>query len=141
MAGMLEKMKSWLFAEEDPEEVLEPENGQRRELRRRKRSSFISLHAPREGEIFIRKPKSQEDGPFCVDCLRDDRPVVVNLKGLEQHEARRVFDFLKGAIYALDGQMEEAGESIFVLTPRGVEISAEIDSATASDQIDFWQDT
>ena len=35
---------------------------------------------------------------------------------------RRIFDFVSGAVYALDGTVEKVTKGIFVITPNGVEI-------------------
>ena len=137
MAGVLERMKCWLFAEEEEEEP-GAAPGPRAEPRKNRRGPLLSLRPPRDDEIYIRKPRAQDDAPACADCLVAGRPVVVNLKYLEDTEARRVFDFLKGAVYALDGHMEEAGDGIFLLTPRGTEISAEVESPSGRDR-SFWE--
>ena len=70
-------------------------------------------------------------------------PVVVNLKSLEPDTALRVFDFLAGVVYAIEGQMESVGDGIFLLTPKEVEIATELAESAAADEPDhvgFWQE-
>lgn len=126
MSGVLERVKGWLFAEDDDDGGVAPtatETGARPRL---------LLH-PRQDEIFVRWPKSLDDAQVCADCLKARRPVVVNLKVLEEHKARRVLDFLGGVVYAIDGHLEQAGDGIYVLTPSSTLITAETDDRSTVD--------
>jgi cell division inhibitor SepF len=138
MVRVIERMKDWLFADDEEETVEFQEEGPA-DLPRRKKTPLISLHSSRSEEIHIRKPSCQDDAPVCADCLRARRPVIVNLKALDTQQARRVFDFLKGVVYALEGHIEEAGEGIFLLTPRNVDIMADQERRREVQQ-DFWQE-
>ena len=142
MIGMLDRVKGWLFEEEDGNDGSVVQTDFHHTTKRRK-PSLLSLHSTREEEIFIRRPRSREDAPICADCLRARCPVVVNLKSLEPETALRVFDFLAGVVYAIEGQMEAVGDGIFLLTPKEVEIATEFDDGSAeseSDHIGFWQE-
>ena len=126
MSGVLERVKGWLFAEDDDDGGVAPaatETGARPRL---------LLH-PRQDEIFVRWPKSLDDAQVCADCLKARRPVVVNLKVLEEHKARRVLDFLFGVVYALDGHLEQAGDGIYVVTPSSTLITSETDEGSTVD--------
>lgn len=142
MSGMFDRVKGWLFEEDDVEDItLAPGEGQPA-LRRRK-PSILSLHGSRGEEIFIRRPRSREDAPVCADCLRARCPVIVNLKSLDNETALRVFDFLAGVVYAIDGQMEAVGEGIFLLTPKEVDITADPEGQqheTKPEEVGFWQE-
>jgi len=141
MLGVFDRVKGWLFedGEEAPAATAEPHP-----VLRKRKSSLLSLHSSRSEEIFIRRPRSREDAPVCADCLRARCPVIINLKSLDSETALRVFDFLAGVVYALDGQMEAVGEGIFLLTPREVEIAAEFDDRDRAhvqpEQVGFWQE-
>ena len=125
MSGVLERVKGWLFAEDDDGGVAPAttETGARPRL---------LLHS-RQDEIFVRWPKSLDDAQVCADCLKARRAVVVNLKVLEEHKARRVLDFLGGVVYAIDGHLEQAGDGIYVLTPSSTLITAETDDRSTVD--------
>jgi len=132
MSGVLERVKGWLFAEDDGDETPAPVS---REPGARPR---LLLH-PRQDEIFVRWPKSLDDAQVSADCLKARRPVVVNLKVLEEHTARRVLDFLGGVVYAIDGNLEQAGDGIYVLAPGNMLITAEGDEQPAVAG-DLWAD-
>jgi len=137
MSGLLERMKSWLFAEEEDgygAPATEEEPGAPAPRRNR----LIPIHS-RAGEIFIRRPRNQEEARICVDCLRGRRAVVVNLKDVQQEHAQRAFDFLAGATYALGGQLEQAGDGVFLVTPHSIGIMAE-DAQQVAPRSGFWQE-
>jgi len=135
--SLLERVKSWLFAED--EDGFEPGAAEEEPgLPAPRRSRLIPIHS-RAGEIFIRRPRNQEEARICVDCLRGRRAVVVNLKDVQTEHALRVFDFLAGATYALGGQVEQAGEGVFLVTPQNIGIMAE-EASQASPRSTFWQE-
>jgi len=136
MSGVMDRVKSWLFAED--EEGLEPLNLQEETEAPRKRSRLIPLH-PRAGDIFIRRPRNQDEAKICVDCLRGRRAVVVNLKDVQPEDALRVFDFLTGACYAVGGQVEQAGDKVYLVTPQNIGIMAE-ETSQVTPRSDFWQE-
>jgi len=128
---MLERVKGWLFAEEELEPEPLPESGQAA-----RRKPILSLHSSRStDEIFLRRPKSLEDAQVCADCLKARRPVVVNVNAMDDLKARRVLDFLGGVIYAVDGYLESAGEGIYLLTPNSVVITAETNGRRADETL------
>ncbi len=136
MSGVMDRVKSWLFAED--EEGLEPLNITEETEVPRKRSRLIPLH-PRSGDIFIRRPRNQDEAKICVDCLRGRRAVIVNLKDVQPEDALRVFDFLTGACYAVGGQVEQAGDKVYLVTPQNIGIMAE-ETSQVTPRSDFWQE-
>jgi len=136
MSGLLERFRSWLFAE-DVELLDYPDEEQEPDVLSRRRGRLIALPS-RSGEIFVRRPQNQEEARICVDCLRGRRAVVLNIKDLQPGHAARVFDFLAGAAYALGGQIEPVGDGVYLATPRNIGIMAE--EAQASQQANSWQE-
>lgn len=139
---VLNKMKSWLFAEEpDVYESLNLEAESEAPVNGRRASRLIPLHS-RPGEIFIRRPRNQEEAKICVDCLRGRRAVVVNLKDVPPEDALRVFDFLAGSIYAVGGQLEQAGDKVYLVTPQNIGIMAEdaVNQVAPAPRASFWQE-
>ncbi|HUT74340.1 MAG TPA: cell division protein SepF [Armatimonadota bacterium] len=131
MSGVVERVKGWLFAEDDGDETAAPVSADRGAKPR------LLLH-PRQDEIFVRWPKSLDDAQVCADCLKARRPVIVNLRMLEDLQARRVLDFLGGVVYAIDGHLEQAGDGIYVLAPAAMLITAEADEQPVA--ADLWSD-
>lgn len=77
--------------------------------------------------LVVIEPKGFEDCPRLVDSLKARKPVIINLENLEQDIARKVFDFLSGATYALNGNVQKVANDIFVFAPENVDIAGNID--------------
>ncbi len=75
-----------------------------------------------------------------MDCLRGRRAVIVNLKDVPSEDALRVFDFLTGAVYAVGGQVEQAGDKVYLVTPQSIGIMAEETLAQVTPRASFWQE-
>lgn len=137
MFGILDRIKTVLFADDDYVAAADEYDDQDAPPRRRERLIKLSSRA---GEIFIRRPRNQEEAKICVDCLRGRRAVVVNLKEVQAEHALRVFDFLSGATYALGGQLEQAGDGVYLLTPQNIGIMAEDEDTPTTPRSDIWQE-
>jgi cell division inhibitor SepF len=138
MFGIVDRIKSVLFAEDEYGIAPAGEEDEEQPTPRR-RERLIKLNS-RSGEIFIRRPRNQDEARICVDCLRGRRAVVVNLKDVQPEHALRVFDFLAGATYAVGGQLEQAGESVYLLTPQNIGIMAEEEKAASTPNSDIWRE-
>ncbi len=139
MFGIVDRIKSMLFAEGEYAVVPAGEEYEGQEPVPRRRERLIKLNS-RAGEIFIRRPRNQDEARICVDCLRSRRAVVINLKDVQPQHALRVFDFLAGATYAVGGQLEQAGDGVYLLTPQNIGVMAEDDGAPTTPNSDVWQE-
>jgi cell division inhibitor SepF len=68
-------------------------------------------------------PEDFNDSPKLVDSLKARKPVIINLENLETDVARRIFEFLSGATYALNGNVQKIANNIFVFAPENVDVS------------------
>jgi cell division inhibitor SepF len=74
-------------------------------------------------DIMVIDPKSFDECAKLVDTLKSKKPVIVNLERVETETARKIFDFLSGATYALDGDLQKIANNIFVFLPENIGIS------------------
>lgn len=74
--------------------------------------------------LVLIEPKSFDECPKLVDCLKGRRPVIINLEKLETEVARKIFDFMSGATYALAGNVQKVANNIFIFAPENVDIAA-----------------
>lgn len=81
-------------------------------------------------EVLVLEPSSFDDAPGIVRKIRDNITVVVNLKNTDLAQARKIFDFLNGAVFALDGTINKIADNVFILAPRKVFVSTEMDTST-----------
>ena len=78
-------------------------------------------------KMVVLEPKGFEEAPKLVDNLKSRKPVIVNLERLESDTARKIFDFLSGATYALNGNVQKVANNIFVFAPENVDINSSVE--------------
>ncbi|MBT5855396.1 cell division protein SepF [bacterium] len=73
-------------------------------------------------EIKIEEPRIYEDSLNIATTLRENKPVIVNLKHLDSSTGKRLIDFVCGTAYAINGHMVKIGDNIFLFTPEEMQI-------------------
>ena len=77
--------------------------------------------------ISIQEPLDYEtDAPSVINDILDKKVVVLNLEMVDADMRQRIFDFVSGAVYALDGTVERVTKGIFVISPKGVEVDSTV---------------
>ena len=56
--------------------------------------------------MVIVEPDTFDDSQSIADYIRDRKPVVINFESTPDDIAKRVVDFVSGATYALDGNIQ-----------------------------------
>ena len=79
---------------------------------------------------MIIEPKNIDECRKLIDNLKARKPVIVNLEKVETDLARKMFDFLSGATYALSGNIQRINQNIYLFAPENVNIKALVDRAT-----------
>lgn len=87
-------------------------------------------------KIVVIEPKGFDECPKLVDNLKSRKPVIINLEKIETDTARKIFDFLSGATYALNGNVQKIANNIFVFLPENVDVS----TSTSHKGIVFGED-
>ncbi|KQX11378.1 MULTISPECIES: cell division protein SepF [Streptomyces] len=67
-------------------------------------------------------PDGFRDARGIGELFRDGVPVIVNLTGMEPHDAKRVVDFAAGLAFGLRGSIERVATRVFLLTPADTQI-------------------
>lgn len=68
-------------------------------------------------------PQSFGDAKILADEFKRQIPVVMNIQDVDRDLARRLIDFSSGVCYSLGGSMDKLATNVFLLTPKGVEVS------------------
>jgi len=63
------------------------------------------------------EPHNMEEATAVGDEIKRQNPVVMNLEGIEQGEARRIRDFIGGVAYGVNGYMRKIGTWVYVCSP------------------------
>jgi cell division inhibitor SepF len=73
-------------------------------------------------EVVVMTPARFEDAMAAVQAVQQLKTVVLHLGAMEPDEAQRTIDFVSGGVYAMDGQSERLGETVFLFAPALVRI-------------------
>jgi len=74
-------------------------------------------------EVSLMEPRSFDEMPKAIQALRERKTVILNLTMMEPDQAQRAVDFVAGGTFAIDGNQERVGESIFLFTPNCVTVT------------------
>ncbi|HEX2236542.1 MAG TPA: cell division protein SepF [Actinomycetota bacterium] len=75
--------------------------------------------------FHLLRPSSFNDAQELGDKYREGYSVIMNLQGAQPELAQRIIDFASGLAYGLGGSMKPVAEKVFLVTPEGVQVSAE----------------
>ncbi len=87
--------------------------------------SVRPIPAPAAAKVQVVAPTSFHDAQEIGESFRSGQPVIINLGGVDRDLKRRLVDFAAGLIFGLQGEMQRVAESVFMLTPKNVEVSAD----------------
>jgi FtsZ-interacting cell division protein YlmF len=73
--------------------------------------------------LKVVKPQSYDDGPDIVDSLIAGSTVVLNIESLDRDKAKRLIDFLLGALHVLQGDLKRVSATTLVLAPSNTNVS------------------
>ena len=80
--------------------------------------------------MILLEPRAYSEAQQIADYLRDRNTVVVNLKRVTPEQAKRIIDFLGGAIYSIQGEIQKIGGGIFLCTPNNINVQGKITDDT-----------
>ncbi|WML49333.1 cell division protein SepF [Neobacillus sp. PS3-34] len=126
------KIKTFFFlddeyddTEEEYVEEAEPVKPQRQPAA--KPQNVVSLQSvQKSSKVVLVEPRVYAEAQDIADHLKNRRAVVVNLQRIDHDQAKRIVDFLSGTVYAIGGDIQRIGSSIFLCTPDNVEVSGNI---------------
>ena len=75
--------------------------------------------------IAIKELAAYDNIMESAKVVRNGESVLVNFKNMGDQQARRSIDFLTGVVFTIDGDIQNVGGQIFLLTPNGMTVDAE----------------
>ena len=111
------------YDEEENEEVED-----RKLFGRKNKEKVVSMPQANSNAIkmVISQPTTFEQSDEICSFLKEKKSVIVNLEYVNKDVARRIVDFISGAVYALDGYIQKVSNSIFLVAPSNYEITNEM---------------
>jgi cell division inhibitor SepF len=97
---------------------------------RRERKGAVVRAMPSGGaggspRVHLVTPSAFNDAQEVGDKFRDGFSVLMNLQAANPELSRRLVDFASGLAYGLAGSMQPVADKVFLISPAGVEVSAE----------------
>ena len=92
----------------------------------RNKQKVVQMPQAVQIRMVISQPTSFEQSEEICNYLKDRKSVIVNLEYVNKDVARRIVDFISGAVHALDGHIQKISNSIFLIAPINYEISNEM---------------
>ena len=68
-------------------------------------------------------PTTYNDARRIGEEFRHNSPVIMDLTGMSDADAKRIVDFAAGLVFGLHGMIERISQKVFLLTPEGVDVS------------------
>lgn len=134
--GFVNKMKDFIGLndiEEEYEEEYEDDSSEQKQSASfgksaySKKGNLINIHSNVDMKLFICEPEKYEDCTRAVDELKNRKAVVLNIESLELEDQKQIFEFIKGAVYALEASIQKVSKGIFVIAPINVQIDGRMD--------------
>ena len=79
--------------------------------------------APRQ--VHVVEPRIYDDAQHFADRFKAGVPVILNLRATEPKHAGKILHFASGLVYGLNGRMQRVADSVYLITPFNVEVSAD----------------
>ncbi|MHC5269050.1 cell division protein SepF [Enterococcus sp. LJL98] len=87
--------------------------------------------------IMVLEPRVYSEAMSIAKHVMSGKSVLVNFHLMEEHQARRIVDFLTGTVYAEDGDIKRVSDEMFLCTPKTVEIEGTANSLAQSEMFDL----
>lgn len=86
----------------------------------------------KNGEISLFEPRIYGDAREITNRLLSGQATIINFEQMDPKVAVKTVDFLNGAVFAIDGEIQRIGEQIFLCTPKNFEVSGKTISDISS---------
>ena len=90
----------------------------------RKKAKVVSM--PQQIKMKIAKPTNFDQVDEIISELKMKNAIVINLEYVNKDVARRIVDFISGAVHALDGHIQKVSNAIFLVAPVNYEIASDL---------------
>lgn len=103
-----------------------------------KKNKVVKIHTTAQLKLVVIQPETFEEARDIAIHLKSKKPVVMNLEAVDKDVQRRIVDFLSGAVYALDGNIQKVSNGIFLIAPYNVGIMGDFKDELRNKGIFPW---
>ncbi len=108
------------------EEMYEENESSNVQEYRRTPSNVVSFQQAQQNKkvskIFVMEPSVYTEAERIADALLKGEAVIINFKKMEVADAKRVIDFVVGVTYAINGDVQQIREDIYICSPPNYQV-------------------
>ncbi len=97
------------------------------------KSNLVRMNNNTNAKVHTFEPKSLDDAKKVIEYLNNNYAVLLNLENSDSSLSQRIVDVVTGALYLLDGDYTVVTQDIYLLAPKGIEITSPL---TAENTVD-----
>jgi cell division inhibitor SepF len=103
-----------------------------------KKSNVVNIHSTTPPiKVVLMEPTNYDDVQEICSNLKSKKPIIVNFENVDKDLAKRMVDFISGAVYALDGTIQKVSNGIVVVAPSNVDILGKIKNGINDEEFDI----
>ena len=103
-----------------------------------RKSNVVNIHsATSPMKVVLVEPASYDEVQSICDDLRSKKPVIINFEEMDKEVAKRMVDFISGAVYALDGTIQKISNGIVLVAPSNVDVLGNIKNSLGDENFDL----
>lgn len=103
-----------------------------------RKSNVVNIHtATSPMKVVLVEPTSYDEVQSICDDLKSKKPIIINFENIDKEVARRMVDFISGAVYALDGTIQKVSNGIVLVAPSNVDVLGNIRSSIGDEDFDI----
>ncbi len=84
--------------------------------------NIININGDDKSTLVIIEPKTMQDACTIIQLLKENKMCVGKFDLTNSADVQNIVDFISGAVYALNADMEKISDEIFVVVPGSVSI-------------------
>lgn len=73
--------------------------------------------------LVVYAPKNIPELNKMIDCIAKGQTIIVNMENIKSNNYNKMADYLCGALYALNADINCLQNSLYIITPKKVKIS------------------
>jgi len=103
-----------------------------------KKSNVVNIHSTSSPmKVVLVEPTSYDEVQSICDDLKSKKPIIINFEDMDKEVAKRMVDFISGAVYALDGTIQKVSNGIVLVAPSNVDILGNIKGSIGDEDFDL----
>ena len=104
---------------------------------RKSSSKVIPITPVNLSRVRIIKPENIDAATKVADEVKGGRLVIFDVTNTDTEEARRIVDFVAGAVYGVNGSCRRVGGGVFVAAPSNMDITGDNIKEQARNRFDW----